>query len=30
MAETLTMASADHKEAVRAIKEKRMPVFEDK
>ena len=30
MAETLTMASADHKEAVRAIKEKRKPIFEGK
>ena len=30
MAETLTMASADHKEAVRAIREKRKPVFEGK
>ncbi len=29
-AETLTMASADHREAVRAIREKRKPVFEGK
>jgi hypothetical protein len=30
MAETLTMASADHKEAVAAIREKRPPVFRGK